>query len=112
MDHIAKPSLVANCTRAELICTVSGQDPVVGWTFHGEDAVELPSTSVDRDVQVWRLSIACATIRHSGTYVCTAHVRNNSNLIIRKEAVLQVYGKCDQVLHALALPLKKPCRLI
>lgn len=93
MEHVAKPALVANCSRAELICRVNGPEPQVGWTFHGENAADLPDTRVERDQLQWRLIIRCATVRHAGTYVCTAHARNNSQLVFRKEAVLQVYGR-------------------
>ena len=93
LEHVAKPPIVSNCSRAELICTVNGSDSVVAWSFHGENAADLPDTQIERDQQQWRLIIRCATIRHAGTYVCSAHARNNKNLISRKDAALQVYGR-------------------
>lgn len=68
-EHFAQPNLVANCSRVELVCSLtSTADAVVSWAFHGENAAKLPSAHVQRDYADarWRLIIDCATIRHAG----------------------------------------------
>ncbi|CAN8010719.1 unnamed protein product, partial [Ixodes pacificus] len=45
LEHVAEPSLVANCSAAVLRCRLdtSGPNLEVWWTFHGENASKLPN---------------------------------------------------------------------
>jgi hypothetical protein len=99
VEHIANPPLVANCSQTSLTCKISSvyrsSDLIVFWTFRGENAsklkdIEFSSHSVSNE---WQLILLCPTLSHSGTYACIVHPSNDSSLLYKKEAVVQVYGE-------------------
>lgn len=99
VEHFANPPLVGNCSQTSLTCKISSpyrsSDLVVFWTFRGENAsklkdIEFSSHSVSNE---WQLILLCPTLSHAGTYACIAHPSNDSSILYKKEAVIQVYGE-------------------
>ena len=97
-EHFAQPNLVANCSRVELVCSLtSTADAVVSWAFHGENAAKLPSAHVQRDYADarWRLIIDCATIRHAGRlsgFPCGSHDETRSQFT-HSTSLMSIMGK-------------------
>lgn len=100
LEHVANPPLVANCTPTSLTCRVvsaslPASDVVVYWTFRGDNASKLSNVELQNNPSAneWQLVLLCPTLEHSGTYSCIAHPINDTEVLYRKEAVIQVYGE-------------------
>ncbi|RWS32033.1 uncharacterized protein B4U80_01499, partial [Leptotrombidium deliense] len=97
-EHFAKPALVLNCTQTVLVCRITANASSninVYWTFQGENASKLPDVRIEANASdTWHLIVSCATPVHAGTYQCNAHPLDNTEVLYRKEAVIQVFGEC------------------
>ncbi|XP_076306980.1 tyrosine-protein phosphatase 69D-like isoform X2 [Tachypleus tridentatus] len=96
LKHEVEPPLVAYCSTLTLTCHVdaSAQDSDVWWSFNNENASELPNVTIvteHADEGIWKLQLTCPTVKHAGKYVCNAQLRNESDLVYRKEATVNVY---------------------
>ncbi|XP_022245455.1 receptor-type tyrosine-protein phosphatase F-like [Limulus polyphemus] len=96
LKHEADPPLVANCSTTILTCHLDTPAPEsdVWWTFNGDNASKLPNVTIvteQADDGIWKLQLACPTLKHAGKYMCNAQSRNESGLAYRKEATVNVY---------------------
>ena len=64
-------------------------------TFRGDNASKLQDIDLRSNPEAgeWQLVLLCPTLDHAGTYACIAHPINDTEVLYRKEAVIQVYGE-------------------